>query len=189
MTVDYQERLSEMKGVKSKREAMAKKAATAAKAKAKAEAKKAAGALKRQGNVRIRVRLPNGHTVVVTLDKGLTIGQIRHAILGMKNCAFDMGKGKNKKKLDTVALVTASGKNIAEHPRAAIYNNDELMHDLHLTAMWVTDFNANPHVPAPAAAADQNEENQAIEEIDGNDAAMVVEDDDEETDEEQDVTQ
>ena len=138
-----------LKGSLDEHEKHRKTAATKARAKVKSEAKKAEESLKRQGNLVVRVLLPDGRRAPVTVNKTLGVGSIRRAVIkyvgGNKPFVLSKAKGREKKTLEDIALVNRRGENVVSNPCTRIYNIQSLLDDPNLTAMWVVDLVAGAH--------------------------------------------
>ena len=134
-----------------------KKRDAEAKAKATSDAAKAKTKAKRQGDIVVVVVLPSGRRLRVRINKSLTVGRLREAII-------QSGHFGKARKLSDISIVI-NGIDIGANPRKDICNCEELLvANPTCSAMTLANFNAGPVANQPQEDAIPNDE----EEIDAN---------------------
>ena len=155
-----------------KRASDKKKRDAEAKAKATADAAKAKTKAKRQGDIVVVVMLPSGRRLRVRINKSLTVGRLREAIVQSGH----LGKVK---KLSDISIVI-NGIDIGANPRKDICNCEELLvANPTCSAMTLANFNAGAVANQPQADADPAVEAEEIDANEVQDAEIEEVEDDE----------
>eukprot|EP00438_Fugacium_kawagutii_P025333 Skav225243 [mRNA] locus=scaffold3165:7926:8720:- [translate_table: standard] len=116
----------------------------------------------REAKITVRVLLPNGASIYITISKNKTLGALRRRAIA--KCQ-KLGMFKKLKKLSDVAMVFPNtGVNLLSRDRPYLYNTQSLLDNPTLAIMMTSDFTEGMNIEVPPdSEVHENMEEQAVE--------------------------